>query len=816
MRHEPQHHHERPGMKPGVHCFIKKRGRKKGDAFISSSSASYLNQSVTTSSTGEAAYNLADGSYRVTANYLGYEYSTDPFTVPLITSQTLAIPHQAHTVSVVRSYQNNRVALANIEATLCTVDGTPLALTATTGADGTLQWSLPSQAYAVQARYLGRTYLSEPFTSGNPTVLIPEGLARVTLLQGGAALPNTQVVAISDSDPDHPQNLTSDASGVAELRLPAGSYTFKATLGETVYQGIGTVLADQTTNVTLNLGASTLSIAVRTNETTVLPGVVCSLYTAEGEPLNRSATTDGSGVASFAVEAGTYRVKAWHLGYDFTSEVIETPAVLSASLTIPHRDLAVRVLKDQGQGAEPVSGLRCYLYTLGEGEGLNATGLYADSDDQGMVHFVVPEERAYYAVTTLLGREFISVESEGQATLTIELGTMTVTVRDDSAVTETNPDGLVQGAVVTLYTSEGTALGQELSTGADGQVCFTLPEGSYKLRVGYNDQQFWSGVIGTYPLGDTPVEMVNGSGGILSRLHDPHPSLWHGTPPEYRPLLALASGSLAGMLNTTSTPVTATPQVYYYLNDHLGTAQLLVDATGIVIWQGDAQPFGQVTEVINQIDHRFRFPGQMLDPESGLHYNWNRFYDPETGRYISADPIGLAGGINLYAYVEGNPINAIDIYGLRDYVTTYNLYSVNVVGFQGGYIEGVVASKDKNPDGTYDATRFSGWLYGTGYGLDYLPVSYTEMNQEECSDSTYYGLPNVQGIAGKIQIGGGNLAVGNSPNNTSGGYFFSGDMRGTNESPSHVKGLDISVSIMEGNVKTGRTFQVTDPYLGTR
>ncbi|WP_272867046.1 RHS repeat-associated core domain-containing protein [Desulfobulbus propionicus] len=489
-------------------------------------------------------------------------------------------------------------------------------------------------------------------------------MARATLLQGGAALANTQVVAISDSDPDHPQSLTSDASGVAELRLPAGSYTFKATLGETVYQGIGTVLADQTTNVTLNLGTSTLSITVRKNETTVLPGVVCSLYTAEGEPLDRSATTDGSGVASFAVEAGTYRVQARYLGYDFTSEVIETPAVLAASLTIPYRDLAVRVLKDQGQGTEPVSGLRCYLYSLGEGEGLNATGLHADSDDQGMVHFVVPEERAYYAVATLLGREFISVESEGQATLTIELGTMTVTVRDDSAVTEANPDGLVQGAVVELYTSEGTALGQELSTGADGQVCFTLPEGSYKLRVGYNDQQFWSGVINTYPLGNTPVEMVNGSGGILSRLHDPHPSLWHGTPPEYRPLLALTLGSLAGMLTTTSTPVAATPQVVYYLNDHLGTAQLLVDATGIVIWQGDAQPFGQVTEVINQIDHRFRFPGQMVDPESGLHYNWNRFYDPATGRYLSPDPIGLDGGTNLYGYVGGDPVNSIDPLGL--------------------------------------------------------------------------------------------------------------------------------------------------------
>jgi len=78
--------------------------------------------------------------------------------------------------------------------------------------------------------------------------------------------------------------------------------------------------------------------------------------------------------------------------------------------------------------------------------------------------------------------------------------------------------------------------------------------------------------------------------------------------------------------------------------------------TGAVLWQwqgnafGDTQPTGSSADLIN-----LRFPGQYYDDESGLYYNWNRYYDPRTGRYITSDPIGLDGGLNTYGYVGGNP-----------------------------------------------------------------------------------------------------------------------------------------------------------------
>ena len=60
-------------------------------------------------------------------------------------------------------------------------------------------------------------------------------------------------------------------------------------------------------------------------------------------------------------------------------------------------------------------------------------------------------------------------------------------------------------------------------------------------------------------------------------------------------------------------------------------------------------------------------PGQYADAETGLNYNYQRDYDPATGRYVESDPLGLAAGVNTYAYVGGNQISNIDPLGLFSY-----------------------------------------------------------------------------------------------------------------------------------------------------
>jgi RHS repeat-associated protein len=66
--------------------------------------------------------------------------------------------------------------------------------------------------------------------------------------------------------------------------------------------------------------------------------------------------------------------------------------------------------------------------------------------------------------------------------------------------------------------------------------------------------------------------------------------------------------------------------------------------------------------------NNLRFPGQYFDAETGLHYNYHRVYDPETGRYLQPDPTGIRGGRNhLYVYAGGNPVIWIDPWGLFHY-----------------------------------------------------------------------------------------------------------------------------------------------------
>ena len=111
--------------------------------------------------------------------------------------------------------------------------------------------------------------------------------------------------------------------------------------------------------------------------------------------------------------------------------------------------------------------------------------------------------------------------------------------------------------------------------------------------------------------------------------------------------------------------------IFYVHADHLNTPRRISrPSDNVIVWRWDSDPFG--TDVanqdpdgdFNQFAYNLRFPGQYLDAETGLSYNYFRDYDPQIGRYVESDPIGLEAGVNTYAYSLDDPLRRVDPMGL--------------------------------------------------------------------------------------------------------------------------------------------------------
>nr|WP_180214699.1 RHS repeat-associated core domain-containing protein [Snodgrassella sp. ESL0324] len=106
--------------------------------------------------------------------------------------------------------------------------------------------------------------------------------------------------------------------------------------------------------------------------------------------------------------------------------------------------------------------------------------------------------------------------------------------------------------------------------------------------------------------------------------------------------------------------------IYYFHTDLNGMPEELTDEAGEIVWECSYQLWGKPVQEIahREIQQNLKYQGQYLDRETGLHYNTFRYYDPDTGRFTQPDPIGLAGGFNLYQYAP-NAFMWIDPWGLQ-------------------------------------------------------------------------------------------------------------------------------------------------------
>lgn len=137
-----------------------------------------------------------------------------------------------------------------------------------------------------------------------------------------------------------------------------------------------------------------------------------------------------------------------------------------------------------------------------------------------------------------------------------------------------------------------------------------------------------------------------------------------------------------------------TKKLVYLFNDHTGQVAHAWDGSNrLPVYERTQTPFGETTEELvagtGSLKIPVRFPGQYYDAETGFSQNWHRDYDPSIGRYLQSDPIGLAGGMNTYAYVGGNPVMFVDLMGL-DFGEEYVDYTGDAVGGTGDFINNYV------------------------------------------------------------------------------------------------------------------------------
>lgn len=184
---------------------------------------------------------------------------------------------------------------------------------------------------------------------------------------------------------------------------------------------------------------------------------------------------------------------------------------------------------------------------------------------------------------------------------------------------------------------------------------------------------------------------------------------------------------------------------YFVFSDQIGTPQRIEDESGREVWRADVSPYGHADVTVDgSMEFNLRFPGHYFDQELGLHYNRFRYYDPTLGRYLQSDPVGILGGLNVYAY-HPNPLERVDVRGLGCWSDEAK---------QGLVDEGFVILHEE--DCTLIVRSPAGHVYDLTPGVlqPGQPILFAQIgvSPEFSSGGRFQGAP-IEEIAGQLQSG---------------------------------------------------------------
>ena len=446
----------------------------------------YLGLSASTDDSGVAGFNLADGTVRLRADYLGHQFWSDPIAVAGDTEHTLVIAES--TVRVRALSAGSAVVGARIY--LFSASDTYLGQVATTDDQGEVAFDLPSGvAFRFRADILGGKYWSLEVTAADdlPAVLIDAGGGRLHVVvqtDTGTAFAELPVYLFNEDGNYLGLSLTTGADGGAAFDVPEGTYRIRADyLGYSFWEEGIQVTGD--TDISLVIAVQPVAVTVvggYQGTDTTLEGIRVYLFSPTGAYLDLSGNTDNQGRVFFDLPERAYKVRADTTGCQFWSDPFTWQ---DTTLRIPMAEAVVTVTC----AGLPTTGVNVYLFSADDAY----LGINQSTDGLGAVRFRLPAQtckfRADYQANQYWSTDAV-LEADMVNSVLISVGGGNV-----SLSVEKNGGVPMAGINCYVFADSGTYLGLKGATGEDGRVAFELADGSVQFRADYLGYQSWSGSL---------------------------------------------------------------------------------------------------------------------------------------------------------------------------------------------------------------------------------------------------------------------------------------------------------------------------------